>query len=130
MKAYMNDVSVEDAIKAGRTETICWDCKNAMRGGCSWSDPEQLKPVDGWVATGTKDSYIVHACPKFIRESYGYGRYRTVDDYILALEIALQDRKLQLAKARRVPDLLRKKNARMKKELDAELWFAEVHMSE
>ena len=33
MKAYMNDVSVEDAIKAGRTDTLCWDCKKAMRGG-------------------------------------------------------------------------------------------------
>ena len=130
MKKYMEDVSVEDAIRAGRTDTICWDCKNAMRGGCSWADPERQKPVDGWVATETKGSYIVHACPKFIRECYGCGRYRTADDYILALEIALQDRKRQLARAKNIPGLLRKKNARLKKELDSELWFAEVHMSE
>lgn len=33
MKDYMKDVHIEDALKAGHTDTICWDCKNAMRGG-------------------------------------------------------------------------------------------------
>lgn len=33
MKEYMEDVSIKDAIKAGRTDTICWDCKKAMWGG-------------------------------------------------------------------------------------------------
>ena len=40
MKEYMNDVSVEDALKAGRTDTICWDCKNAMRGGAAGLTPK------------------------------------------------------------------------------------------
>lgn len=35
MKEYMYDVSIEDALKAGHTDTICWDCKNAMRGGAA-----------------------------------------------------------------------------------------------
>ena len=39
MKRYMEDVSPEDAIKAGRTDTICWDCKNAMRGGVQLGRP-------------------------------------------------------------------------------------------
>lgn len=35
MKEYMNEVSVQDAIKAGRNDTICWDCKKACRGGAA-----------------------------------------------------------------------------------------------
>ena len=33
MKEYMIETSVEDAIKAGRTDTICWDCAHACGGG-------------------------------------------------------------------------------------------------
>lgn len=33
MKEYMSYVNVEDAVKAGRHDTICWDCKNACGGG-------------------------------------------------------------------------------------------------
>lgn len=33
MKDYMKDVNVQDAIRAGHNDTICWDCQNAMRGG-------------------------------------------------------------------------------------------------
>lgn len=130
MKEYMYDVSIEDALKAGHTDTICWDCKNAMRGGCCWTDPDQQKPVDGWAAVETDNGYIVHACPEFIRDSYGCGRYRTADDYILALEIGLTDRKRQIARLKKTPDNLRKKVARLTKQLDAELWQATVHMSD
>ena len=137
MKEYMNQVSIDDAIKAGHRDTLCWDCKNAMRGGCSWADPEQQKPVDGWAAVKTSLGYIVHACPKFVRETYGCGRYRTADDYILALEIAVEERKKQLARLKKTPELLRKKNAnltrnneQLQEKLDAELWLAEVHMSD
>jgi len=137
MKRYMEDVSVEDAIKAGRTDTICWDCKNAMSGGCSWADPEVAEPVAGWVATKTKDSYIVHACPKFDRCGYGCGRYRTADDYILALEIALQQRKVQLAKMKKMPDSFRKlnaslkrKNAELQDQIDREQWWLSCHCGE
>ena len=132
MKRYMEDVSPEDAIKAGRTDTICWDCKKAMRGGCSWSDPERQQPVDGWTAVKHGESYVVHACPEFVRETYGCGRYRTADDYILALEIAVQERKKQLAKLKNTPNLLRRKCARQEKKInglqdrldDAEWWLS------
>lgn len=138
MKEYMKDVSVEDAIRAGRTDSICWDCKNAMRGGCSWTDPEQQKPVKGWEAKETDiGSYIVYSCPEFKRCTYACGRYRTADDYILALEIAVKERKTQLARLKKTPDNLRRQNAAYKKKnnmlqnkLDAELWYATVHMSD
>ena len=32
--------------------TICWDCKKATTGECSWS--KNLKPVDGWKAKKNK----------------------------------------------------------------------------
>lgn len=33
MKEYMKEVSVENAIKASRTDTLCWDCQNAVKCG-------------------------------------------------------------------------------------------------
>ena len=55
------------------TNTLCWGCQNAC-GGCSWSDYDERKPVDGWAAErvpiklngvwGT--TYNVIACPEFI----------------------------------------------------------------
>ena len=130
MKEYMKDVSVEDAVKAGRTDTICWDCKKSCNGGCSWSNPEQMKPVEGWTAIKTGFSYTVYECPEFIRETYGCGRYRTAEDYILALEIGLTERKQQLVRMKKTPNRLREKIVTLKKQLNRELWQAEVHMSE
>lgn len=86
MKEYMENISVKEAIAAGRIDTLCWDCQNAMNGGCCWSDPAQQKPVCGWTADETENGCRVISCPEFIRETYGGGRYRTADDYILALE--------------------------------------------
>ena len=137
MKEYMNSVTVEDAIRAGRNDTICWDCKKAMRGGCSWADPERQQPVNGWTATKTGISYTVHSCPEFDRCTYGCGRYRDADDYILALEIAVQERRTQLARMKKTPELLRKKNASMAKKIDTMqeqmdrlLWQICVHEGE
>ena len=97
MKEYMKNVCVADAIKAGRTDTICWDCKNACGGGgCSWVDPKRQSPVDGWVAEETSNGYKVIECPAFKRGTYGGGMYRTADDYILALEIEVTDLKKQI----------------------------------
>lgn len=86
MKEYMEKVSVKEAIAAGRVDTLCWDCKNAMCMGCSWADPKQQKPVDGWDADETDNGFRVINCPEFVRGTYGGGRYRTADDYIFALE--------------------------------------------
>jgi hypothetical protein len=151
MKDYMNYVSVEDALKAGRTDTICWDCNHAfdLRGGCSWADPKQQKPVDGWAATETDNGYCVHACPNFSRCSYGAGRYRTADDYILALEIANNDKSEQIVKLKKtlwwkvvnkLRCTVRKKNneisalsyqvREMECDLNKELWWANVHCGE
>jgi hypothetical protein len=55
-----------------KTDTLCWDCKNAT-GGCSWSS--SFVPVEGWDATKTivkvvqkeEESYIVRKCPLFER---------------------------------------------------------------
>ena len=97
MKEYMHDVTLKEAINAGRVDTLCWDCKNATCGGCCWADPKQQKPVHDWVAEETENGYRVVACPEFERSTYGGGRYRTADDYILALETKVtdQDRQIQ-----------------------------------
>ena len=68
----------------GKPYTICWDCKNAC-GGCSWSDHWRHTPVPGWTAVETKvrmnselfaQSFIVIACPEFVRDGIGGGLYR------------------------------------------------------
>ena len=137
MKEYMSGVTVEDAIRAGRNDTICWDCKKAMRGGCSWADPERQQPVKGWTAVKSGFSYTVHDCPEFARDTYGCGRYRDADDYILALEIAVQERRKQLARMKKTPELLRRKNASMAKkmetmqeQMDRMMWQIVVHEGE
>ena len=130
MKDYMASVSVEEAINAGHTDTLCWDCKNAMRGGCSWCNPDIQKPVKGWKATPTDVGFVVHTCPEFVRDGYGCGRYRTADDYILALETAMTQRKMQIARLKKIPDKIRAKNAKLTKALDKEMWWAVVHNSD
>ena len=118
MKQYMEEVTMPDLERAGRTETICWDCGKACRGGCSWSDPLSMKPVEDWVATKNGSGYVVHACPEFERETYCYGRYRTADDYILALEIAVTDRKHQIAVLKKRPSAYRKLIENQQKQIE------------
>ena len=96
MKEYMEQVSIKEAIEAGRVDTLCWDCKNAMCMGCSWADPKQQKPVNGWVAEETDNGYRVISCPEFDRSTYGGCRYRTADDYILALETKATEQERQI----------------------------------
>lgn len=71
-----------DLKSGGKSDTICWDCQNAVPDkcghGCSWS--RKLIPVDGWTAKGTRirqkgvnaqgycGSYIVIRCPQFVPE--------------------------------------------------------------
>lgn len=137
MKDYMRDITAEEAINAGHTDTLCWDCKLAMVGGCSWTNLEMQKPVRGWKAIKTGMGYRVLSCPKFERETYGYGRYRTADDYILALETALTTRKKQVDNIKKQPDLFRKQNTTLKmknKKLQDDLfrleWFYMAHMND
>ena len=47
MKDYMASVSVEEAINAGHTDTLCWDCKNAMRGGVQLVQPGHSEACEG-----------------------------------------------------------------------------------
>ncbi len=66
-------------------QTICWSCQNATRKGCEWAS--EFMPVDGWEAEesfkkGAGKTYIVHTCPKFIRDSWHYGQYRTKAEYM------------------------------------------------
>ena len=97
MKNYMEYVSLDEALKAGRNDTICWDCANAMNGGCTWANPIEQKPIEGWMAEETDMGYRVINCPEFKRCTYGCGRYRTADDYILALETRVTEQKRQIA---------------------------------
>lgn len=51
------------------SDTLCWDCQNALCG-CSWS--KHFEPVEGWEARKTPktkakpNSYKVYKCPEFI----------------------------------------------------------------
>ena len=67
-----------------KSMTLCWDCRNATEKDCEWS--RDFKPVEGWVAEetfkkGAGTTYIVYKCPKFIRDSWHYGQYRTKEEY-------------------------------------------------
>ena len=48
-------------------QTLCWDCKNAIGGGCSWFT--DFTPVAGWKAKKERlysgCSYTVEDCPQF-----------------------------------------------------------------
>lgn len=66
--------------------TLCWKCKNANRFKCTWFDPDNQQPVEGWDADeevlkltagkrkdGTTvvyvtETYRVRACPNFEEE--------------------------------------------------------------
>ena len=146
MKEYMKDVDpvIKDAIDSGHEgETICWDCQNALGGGnCSWADPSQQKPVEDWVAVKTPNGYCVYACPLFKRCSWACGRYRTAEDYILALEIANKDRRRQIAQIKgnswygtviKCRETIREKNLQIKKlkqDIAAEECWLSTHYSE
>lgn len=60
--------------KTGKSETLCWHCKNAVPdkqgNGCSWS--RKLEPVEGWTATDSLLNmgcgYCVHECPEFVKD--------------------------------------------------------------
>lgn len=59
--------------------TLCWDCKNATDGGCSWS--EKLEPVKGWEAIENARGHLVVRCPEFERDTYGFGFFRTEEEF-------------------------------------------------
>ena len=54
------------------SKSLCWSCTKACNHGCSWS--ESFTPVEGWDAEfdincNGVESYVVNACPEFIRET-------------------------------------------------------------
>ena len=78
--------------------TICWNCSKACRG-CSWS--RNFQPVDGWQATPTKvyqangktlDSFIVHNCPQFEKDTIG--SITPIKPDILAIKLGISRRAL------------------------------------
>lgn len=54
-----------------RSTTLCWKCKNTNWEKCSWFNPDNPQPVEGWVAEKWEDrpmlgtSYTVIECPNF-----------------------------------------------------------------
>ena len=96
MRPYMKNVSLKEAVDSKGTETLCWDCANALHGGCSWTDPTQQEPVKDWKAIETDMGYRVISCPQFVRNTYGCCRYRTAEDYIEALEDAVRSKTQQV----------------------------------
>ena len=93
--------------------TLCWDCQNSVLKGCTWHD--HYEPVEGWDAekqlVDGQISYLVKACPHFVRDAYKSGQYST-EQYIEHLE----DQVTKLTnKAHRLNDIIRK----LEKELSA-----------
>ena len=60
--------------------SLCWDCANSTEWGCSWA--QEFTPVDGWDAVEQKNGYMVIRCPEFDRNSYGFGLYRTQEEFL------------------------------------------------
>lgn len=60
--------------------SLCWDCANSTKSGCSWA--ENFTPVKGWEAEETKTGYLILKCPEFNRNSYEYGTIRNLEDYL------------------------------------------------
>lgn len=121
MKEYMIDVVLPDIRKIDK-DTLCWDCKK-FSGGCSWTRPDEVKPVKGWNAKLTDRGYIVKQCPEFVRDSFCRGRYKSPDDYIEALENALISKMNTCDRLRGIAKGLRS-------ELIKTLWQLEVHQNE
>ncbi|MCR5566001.1 MAG: hypothetical protein K6F61_04055 [Clostridiales bacterium] len=85
-------------------QTICWDCRNAIEKGCEWAN--NYEPVEGWDAEesskkGAGRTYIVHSCPKFVRDSWHYGNYRTEEEYNKYLQRKEENRLKKEARERR-----------------------------
>lgn len=118
-KPYLKNIQLPNLAK--NNETLCWDCAKALNRGCSWSADSE--PVEGWKAKKTSRGYCVRSCPEFERCSWCFGRCRTAEDYISALESALVSRTESLGGAR--------KNLRTLKEQNTCLeWQLTVHMGE
>lgn len=71
--------------RCNKTPSLCWCCENATSNYCPWV--EKGEAVPGWRATPTKikqngkvvcDSYHVHSCPMFKRDSEYGGRKKIV----------------------------------------------------
>ena len=63
------DLGLNPMDKRGPSQkaSLCWECGNATRSGCSWS--RSFIPVDGWTAEPAKkvnESYAVRKCPEFV----------------------------------------------------------------
>ena len=121
MKDYVNDVVLPD-LRTIDKDTLCWDCKKYC-GGCSWTRPDDGRPVKGWNAKLTDRGYVVRQCPEFMRDAYCRGRYKSPDDYIEALEGALMAKYGTIDRLRGIARALRS-------ELIKTLWTLEVHQSE
>ena len=75
-------------------QTLCWDCKKAATGGCSWS--KEFRPVEGWEAKATTKqqfrgepmrSYLVTACSEFERDAWNAGLKRLEEKKPVPAEI-------------------------------------------
>lgn len=61
-------------------QTLCWDCMRSVKRQCAWA--RKSKPIEGWKAVKSKDGYAVLACPEFVRDSWGFGLYRTEEEFL------------------------------------------------
>ena len=82
--------------------TLCWDCARSTDGSCNWS--KDFQTVEGWGTEEFKTGILVTWCPEFKRNSWGFGVYRTREEYIKAKINAMQ------AKRKREKRLEREKN--------------------
>lgn len=65
--------------KIGEDDSICWICQNTHMEYCTWFNPDNPQPVDGWQAEKVylpcsenqiMVGYIVKKCPNFLKEEW------------------------------------------------------------
>ncbi len=75
-----NHLKSNEDMRLKSNAQLCWYCQNTSRYKCSWFDPDNPQPVEGWVAKPTKvkcvatdriyetPSYHIIECPNYIPE--------------------------------------------------------------
>lgn len=65
--------------KLDKDDSLCWICQNTHREFCTWFNPDNPQPVEGWQAEKVylpcsenqiMVGYIVKKCPNFLKEEW------------------------------------------------------------
>lgn len=78
-KADVTAMRAQDGAVSLWYDQPCWTCMHALRGTCSWANPDTRKPVEGWTAEPAAcGSYAVICCPMYEYRGRGADHTRRV----------------------------------------------------